>query len=237
LAAVAAIGEGWAHSELGQLDQAVQELQTASVELPGNLERSVAQLRLAEVQLQMGDRASARAAVDAARETFLEAEARYWGARAVLLTGAIDRDRGGRWLKLARELSLPDPAYDRLFLPEGSLTIDVSSSASVLRDGVRIEFLTRHADAAVRLLAAAGSNGMKARELSNVFWPGVPEERQRARLRTMLWQARNSLGADAWRVQRQRDLVVLDTSGVDVSGLVTVAAIAKEFAARRSSSR
>ena len=237
LAAIAAIGEGWAHSELGQLDQAVQELQTASVELPGNLERSVAQLRLAEVQLQMGDRASARAAVDAARETFLEAEARYWGARAVLLTGAIDRDRGGRWLKLARELSLPDPAYDRLFLPEGSLTIDVSSSASVLRDGVPIEFLTRHADAAVRLLAAAGSNGMKARELSNVFWPGVPEERQRARLRTMLWQARNSLGADAWRVQRQRDLVVLDTSGVDVSGLVTVAAIAKEFAARRSSSR
>jgi hypothetical protein len=53
----------------------------------------------------------------------------------------------------------------------------------------------------------------------------------------MLWQARNSLGADAWRVQRQSDLVVFDTSGVDVSGLVTVAAIAKEFAARRSSSR
>ena len=105
------------------------------------------------------------------------------------------------------------------------------------RDGVPIEFLTRHADAAVRLLAAAGSNGMKARELSNAFWPGVPEERQRARLRTMLWQARNSLGADAWRVQRQSDLVVFDTSGVDVSGLVTVAAIAKEFTARRSSSR
>jgi len=237
LAAVAAIGEGWAHSELGQLDQAAQVLQAASAELPGNLERSVAQLRLAEVQLRMGDRASARATVDAARETFLEADARYWGARAVLLTGAIDRDRGGRWLKLARELSLADPAYDRLFLPEGSLTINVSAPASVLRDGAPIEFLTRHAEAAVRLLATAGSNGMSSRTLSDVFWPGIPEERQRARLRTLLWQARNSLGADAWRVQRQRDLVVFDTSGVEVSGSVTAAAITKEFAARRSSSR
>lgn len=237
LAAVAAIGEGWAHSELGRLDQAAQVLQAASSELPGNLGRSVAQLRLAEVQLRMGDRASARATVDVARQTFLEAEARYWGARAVLLTGAIDRDRGGRWLKLARELSLPDPAYDRLFLPEGSLTIKVSSPASVLRDGVPIEFLTRHAEAAVRLLAMAGSNGMSSRKLRDVFWPGIPEERQRARLRTLLWQARNSLGADAWRVQRQSDLVVFDTSGVEVSGSVTAAAIAKEFAIRRSSSR
>jgi tetratricopeptide (TPR) repeat protein len=237
LAAVAAIGEGWAHGELGQLDQAAQVLQAASAEVPGNLERSVAQLRLAEVQLRMGDRATARATVDAARETLLEAEARYWGARAVLLTGAIDRDRGGRWLKLARELSLPDPAYDRLFLPEGSLTIDVSSAASVLRDGAPIEFLTRHAEAAVRLLAMSRSNGMSAQELSDVFWPGIPEERQRARLRTLLWQARNSLGADAWRVQRQGNIVVLDTSGVDVFGSITAASLAKEFSARRSSSR
>lgn len=237
LAAVSAIGEGWAYSELGQLDQAAQVLQAASVELSGNLGRSVARLRLAEVQLRMGDRASARATVDVARTTFLEAEARYWGARAVLLTGAIDRDRGGRWLKLARELALPDPAYDRLFLPEGSLTINVSSSASVLRDGVPIEFLTRHAEAAVRLLAMAGPNGMSSQKLIDVFWPGIPEERQRARLRTLLWQARNSLGADAWRVQRQRDLIAFDASGVDVSGSVTAVAIAKEFAARRASSR
>ena len=237
LAAVAAIGEGWAHSELGQLDQAAQVLQAASTELPGNLERSVAQLRLAEVQLRIGDRATAREIVDAARETFLEAEARYWGARASLLTGAIDRDRGGRWLKLARELSLPDPAYDRLFLPKGSLTIDVSAAASVLRDGVPVEFLTRHAEAAVRLLAMSRSNGMSAQELSDVFWPGIPEERQRARLRTLLWQARNSLGADAWRVQRQGNIVVLDTSGVDVFGSITAASLAKEFSARRSSSR
>ena len=237
LAAVASIGEGWALSELGQLEEAASVLQDATENLPDSLGRSVAQLRLAEVELMMGDRASARSSVDTARETFLKAEARYWGARAVLLTGAIDRDRGGRWLKMARELALPDPAYERLFLPEGILSIDLSAKSAVRRDGVPVVFLTRHAEAAVRLLAMSGPEGMSIQRIADIFWPGVPPDRQRARLRTLLWQARNSLGADAWRLQRQHDLVALDTSGVDVHGSITATAIAEEFSSRRSPSR
>ncbi len=237
LAAVASIGEGWALSELGQLEEAASVLQDATKNLPDSLGRSVAQLRLAEVELMMGDRVSARSSVDTARETFLKAEARYWAARAVLLTGSIDRDRGGRWLKLARELALPDLAYERLFLPEGALSIDLSAKSSVCRDGVPVVFLTRHAEAAVRLLAMSGFEGMSVQHIADVFWPGVPLDRQRARLRTLLWQARNSLGADAWRVQRQHDIVVFDKSGVDVSGSITATAIAAEFSSRRKRSR
>ena len=237
LAAVASIGEGWALSELGQLKEAASVLQGSTEILPDGLGRSVAQVRLAEVHLMMGDRVAARSAVDSARETFIKAEARYWGARAALLTGAIDRDRGGRWLKLARELALPDPAYERLFLPEGMLSIDLSAKRSVRRDGVPVVFLTRHAEAAVRLLAMSGPEGMSVQRIAEIFWPGVTLDRQRARLRTLLWQARNSLGADAWRVQRQHDLVVFDTSGVDVIGSITATAIATEFSSRRSPSR
>jgi tetratricopeptide (TPR) repeat protein len=237
LAAVTSIGEGWALSELGQLEEAASVLRDASKNLPDNLGRSVAQLRLAEVELMMGDRKSARSTVDMARETFLKSEARYWGARAALLTGAIDRDRGGRWLKLARELALPDPAYERLFVPEGELSIDLSAKVSVRRDGVPVVFLTRHAEAAVRLLAMSGPEGMSVQRIAEIFWPGVALDRQRARLRTLLWQARNSLGADAWRLQRQHDLVVFDTSGVDVNGSTTAKAIAAEFTVRRSPSR
>jgi tetratricopeptide (TPR) repeat protein len=237
LAAVASIGEGWALSELGQLKEAASVLQGSTEILPDGLGRSVAQLRLAEVHLMMGDRVAARSAVDSARETFIKAEARYWGARAALLTGAIDRDRGGRWLKLARELALPDPAYERLFLPEGMLSIDLSAKRSVRRDGVPVVFLTRHAEAAVRLLAMSGPEGMSVQRIAEIFWPGVTLDRQRARLRTLLWQARNSLGADAWRVQRQHDLVVFDTSGVDVIGSITATAIATEFSSRHSPSR
>jgi len=237
LAAVTSIGEGWALSELGQLEEAASVLQDATKNLPDSLGRSVAQLRLAEVHLMMGDRGAARLAVDSARETFIKANARYWGARAALLTGAIDRDRGGRWLKLARELALPDPAYERLFLPEGMLSVDLATKSSVRRDGVPVVFLTRHAEAAVRLLAMSGPEGMSAQRIADIFWPGVARDRQQARLRTLLWQARNSLGADAWRVQRQQDLVELDTSGVDVTGSITAKAIAAEFSSRRSPSR
>ena len=237
LAAVASIGEGWALSELGQLEEAASVLQDATENLPDSLGRSVAQLRLAEVELMRGDRAAARSSVDMARETFLKAEARYWGARAVLLTGAIDRDRGGRWLKLARELALPDPAYERLFLPEGMLSIDLAAKSAVRRDGVPVVFLTRHAEAAVRLLAKSGPEGMSVQQIADLFWPGVPHDRQRARLRTLLWQARNSLGADAWRLQRQHDLIVLNTNGVDVHGSISAKVIAEAFATRRSPSR
>ena len=78
---------------------------------------------------------------------------------------------------------------------------------------------------------------MRVQRIAEIFWPGVTLERQRARLRTLLWQARNSLGADAWRVQRQHDLVVFDTSGVEVNGSITATAIAAEFSGRRSPSR
>ncbi len=235
LAAVATIGEGWALSELGQLDDSVAILQRATRELPGELERAVAMVRLAEVQLRIGDRASAREIIESAHETFVEADARYWAARSALLAGAIDRDRGGRWLRRARELSLPDPAYDRLFLPDGSLVINLASQPVVLRDGVPVAFLTRHAEAAVRLLAVSASKGMSSTELNDIFWPGVPLERQRPRLRTLLWQARNSLGADAWRVQRRGDHIFLDTDGVELNGSTTASAIAAEFPKRRSS--
>ena len=234
LSAVAAVGEGWALSELGRYADAAQVLAEAVATVPGSLERAVAQLRWAEVQLRMGDRAGARNTIDGARTTFLEVEARYWGARAALLTGAIDRDRGGRWLKLARELSLPDPAYERLFLPAGKLRIDVSASPSLHRDGEPVDFLTRHAEATVRLLALAGDDGVTSQELINIFWPDVPVDRQRARLRTLLWQARNSLGADAWRVQRKRDHVFFDAAGVEIVGSRTKASIISEFPSRRT---
>lgn len=235
LATVALIGEGWARSECGELADAAQILRRAAGELHGELEKSVARLRLSEVLLRLGDRTSARKEIDRAREVFLEADARYWAARAVLLTGAINRDRGGRWLKHARELALPDPAYQRLFLPEGELRIDLSASPAVRRDGEAVDFLTRHAEATVRLLAAAGDDGVSSDDLVGMFWPTMSKLRQQASLRTSLWQARNSLGVDAWRLQRRRGVVVFDVSGVELVGTIKQSTIAKEFSPSRSS--
>ena len=238
LSAIASIGEGFAMSELGHFVEAAEILRRASGDLPEGLRRSIAELRLAEVQLRMGDRVSARRTVDGARNVFLGAEARYWGARSALLTGAIDRDRGGRWLALARELSLPDPAYDRLFLPDGVLQINLSALPVLQRDGVPVNFLTRHSEAALRLLALSGNDGVSSDDLITAFWPDVAlVERQRARLRTLLWQVRNALGADAWRLQRKRDRILFDATGVEVLGSSSQSTIIAEFSRRRSSSR
>ena len=233
LSALASIGEGFAKCELGLFAEAADILRGAARDLPEGLRRSVAELRLAEVLLRVGDRAAARRTVDGARMVFLSAGSRYWSARAALLTGAIDRDRGGRWLALARELSLPDPAFDRLFLPEGILRINVAGLPVMQRDGVPVDFLTRHAEATLRLLALSGSTGMSSEELIEIFWPDAMTERQRARLRTLLWQIRNSLGADAWRLQRQRDLVIFDSSGIELVGSIKKSSIAAEFSKRR----
>ncbi|MEX1218638.1 MAG: hypothetical protein WEA11_08990 [Acidimicrobiales bacterium] len=232
LAGVASIGEGWALGALGHYEKAAQVLNDAAEQISGELERAVAHLRLAEVYLLMGDRVSARKAVDQARTRFLDADARYWGARSALLTGSIDRDRGARWLKLARKLSLPDPAYERLFQPAGRLRIEPMVSPGVFRDGQPVAFLTRHAEAIVRLLCSADSGGLSGQDCAELFWPEAPQDRQSARLRTLLWQARNSLGADAWRVQRQRNRITFDQTGVDISGSITAEQLATEFSAR-----
>jgi len=231
---LAGVAEGWALARLGRTEESLEILRPLTTELPADMGRALASLALAEVLLQVGDRRSARRAVDVAREAYFDADARYWCARAALLTGAIERDRAGRWLRLARELSLDDPAYEQLFLPKGSLRIESAASPAVWRNGEPVRFITRHAEITVRLLASAHPDGLAVEEIIELFWPDVSGERQRARLRTLLWQVRNSLGADSWRVQRSRDFVVFDTEGVEVVGSVTPRAIAEEFIARRA---
>ncbi len=233
---LAGVAEGWALARLGRTEESLETLRPLTTELPSAMGRALASLALAEVLLQIGDRRSARRAVDVAREAYFEAGAHYWSARAALLTGSIERDRAGRWLHLAREMSLDDPAYERLFQPRGSLRIEPAMTPAVWRDGEPVRFLTRHAEVTIRLLASGHPDGLEVQEIIGLFWPDVSDERQRARLRTLLWQIRNSLGADSWRVQRNRDFVMFDAEGVELVGSITRRAIAEEFRSRRAGS-
>lgn len=229
LAALATLGEGWALAQSGRLGEAALALASAQDRLDDVLECSVAGLRRAEVLMRLGDRLEARHLVDACREVFDERGARYWLTRAALLTGTIDRDRGGRWLRLARGTAGTDEAYARLFRPEGELRIEPARVAGVQRDGDPVRFLTRHAEATVRLLAAAGDLGVSVEVLASTFWPGADHMRVAARTRTMLWQARNSLGPDAWRIQRDRNTIRLDNGGLVIIGTTTAEAVGAEF--------
>lgn len=214
--ALARRAEGTALAELGDLVEARDVLIDAAASLNNPLERAVAQTRLGEVLVRLGDRGAARLVLNAARSTCESSGARYWASRTNLALAAADRDRGGRSLRLARGIAADDPAYDRLFDPTQELRISVIGQPEVVLRGERVVFLTRHAELAVFLLAIAGPKGVSASELLGTLWPGVEERRAAPRLRTLLWQARNALGAEAWRLQRRGSMVLLDLTGVAV---------------------
>ena len=213
---LAIYAEGAALAELGDLESARDVLESAIAELTNPIERGFAQLEMGEVLLGLGDRPGARAVLEEARGALEDAGARYWATRASLAMGAAQRDRGGRWLRLARSTAVDDPAYERLFAPAQDLQIRVIGPPAVLLDGERLEFLTRHAELATYFLAIAGPDGVAADELAASLWPGVDPRRTGPRLRTLLWQVRNALGREAWRVQRRGRVVVFDLTGVDV---------------------
>ncbi|HEY6533255.1 MAG TPA: hypothetical protein VIY72_13180 [Acidimicrobiales bacterium] len=213
---LARMAEGTALAELGELAEARDVLTDAAAQLQNPIERAFAQTHLGEVLVRLGDRGPARIVLNAARAACESAGARYWATRTTLAMGAADRDRGGRWFRLARSTAADDPAYDRLFSPAQELRIAVLGSPEVVLRGERVEFLTRHAELAVYLLAIAGPSGVPATELVATLWPGVDERRAGPRLRTLLWQARNALGTEAWRVQRRGGSVFLDLTGVAV---------------------
>jgi tetratricopeptide (TPR) repeat protein len=213
---LARYGEGAALAELGDLEGAREVLLLAIDELTNPFERGFAQLELGEVLLGLGDRAGARDVLGEARLAFESSGARWWVTRTSLAMGSAQRDRGGRWLRLARTMAADDPAYDRLFTPAQDLRIKVVGPPAVLLEGRQLEFLTRHAELATYFLAIAGPDGIAADELARSLWPDADPRRIGPRLRTLLWQVRNALGREAWRVQRHRDRVVLDLTGVDV---------------------
>ena len=215
-AGLARYAEGIALAELNRLDEAGRVLGAAAAELTNPVERGFALLELGGVLVRSGDRAGARRVLEEARQGFESAGARYWATRASLALQSADRDRGGRWLRLARDTADTDPAYDLLFAPAQELRINLIGRPSVLLDREPVSFLTRHAELATYLLVMAGEDGLSSDELTTTLWPGVEAGRTGPRLRTLLWQVRNALGPEAWRVQRRQSLLWIDLTGVGV---------------------
>ncbi len=88
------------------------------------------------------------------------------------------------------------------------IRIDPSAQPPVWRGGDAVEFATRHAELVVIVLAAAGDEGVDVAWLIELLWPGAAPDRGRRRLRTVLWQARRSLGPDGARIVRRSGRLV-----------------------------
>lgn len=99
---------------------------------------------------------------------------------------------------------------------EPVLRIDLLGDAGIWHGERRLRFPTHRAELAVCCLALAAPGGLHQEVLVERLWPSAPADRGAARLRTLLWQVRRTLGADAWRIQRRAQRVVLELEGASV---------------------
>lgn len=233
LIATVDLAEGWSLASDGRFAEADTVLRRATAGMSAPLERSLAMVRQAEVLMLDGRLDEARDVAATAVDVFGAWRARYWTARASLVLGAIDGGRDGRRIGAALVDVPDDPAYLRLFEPAGSFVVDLDGDHAAIRDGAPLTFLTRHAEAAVRLLAASSRDGLSSEELSSVLWPDAAGDRVAQRFRTMLWQVRSGLGPDSWRLQRRRGRVMLDLTGIEVVGRLDREELTRSFAAGR----
>lgn len=109
--------------------------------------------------------------------------------------------------------------------------IDPSTQPPVRRGVDALEFPTRHAELVVVVLAGAGGDGVDPVWLAELLWPGAAPDRARRRLRTVLWQARRSLGPDGSRIVRRSGRLV----ALGGFGAVDRAAVARMIEAWRAS--
>ena len=221
--------EGWGLAAAGRSEEAIGRLEASLPLLDSPIERAVNEVRIAEVLAADGRVDPARARATTARETFESWGARYWSTRAAALMATLDGDRSARRIRALLSELPDDVAYVRLIDPAGSLTIELDGPCVARRDGEPLEFLTRHAESALRLVVAAGADGITVDELATILWPGADPSRIGQRVRTMLWQVRSTLGVDAWRLQRRRSELTFNAVGCAVVGTVDRSTIAARF--------
>lgn len=203
-----------AAAEAGQPETAAELLQTSLDEELGPLDRALALYHLGEALLQNDQGDEARRVLEEARDLFESSGARYFLVRTYLKLGEADTGRASFWRERALEESDEDPAYDRLFADPGHLTIRVLGLPGAFAEGARLRFRTKRAELLVYALALSHGGTLHRDELMERLWPSAPLDRAGARLRTTLWEARQALGTEAWRLRREGHLVRIDLMGV-----------------------
>lgn len=202
----------------GELDASRQILE--GIEDLNPLERGRTLLALGETCADLDDLGAAESALNEAGEIFRSRGARYWEVRALLQLARARPLQRPRLIAAAQSKSSEDAAYHRLFVSaSGQLAIRLEEPRGILVDGVAVQFRSRPARELLYRLAGEGQ--VPAPQLAAILWPGSPPKHQLARLRTALWDARRSLGSQAWRVLRNQGDVVFDLSGAELIGSAT----------------
>jgi tetratricopeptide (TPR) repeat protein len=179
------------------------------------LERARTRLLLGEALIHAGRTTEAATELREAEQAFAAAGARYWAVRSqVRLARAVPGEAQAWWVQ-ARGQAAGDPAY-RLLFGGDSLRLLAFGPGRIECDGRPVRARTHNCERALFLLTLAGPAGMHVEELADRLWADdfVEQRKLLARVRTLLWEMRQVLGSQAWRLERDGPIVRLDTFGV-----------------------
>jgi tetratricopeptide (TPR) repeat protein len=199
----------------GNLETAHQSLTELRNEQMNAIERVWTFLSLADCRRRAGNTPDA---LDALRQALLlseESGSSYLRARTACMLSEVDLEHSQEWRGRALEMMDPDPAYRVLLTSRTPLRIDAFGRGRILVGDRQVKFPTRHAEAAVFLLALSGYDGVNTETLAERLWPNVASSVWPGRVRTLLWQIRRALGDEAWRLQRDGAVVRLDLAGAN----------------------
>jgi tetratricopeptide (TPR) repeat protein len=197
----------------GNLETARQSLTELLHEQMNSVERVWTFLYFADCRRRAGAAPDALDALHKALHLSDESGAKYLQARTFCLLSEVDVERSQEWRGRALEVMDSDPAYRVLLTSSTPLRIDAFGRGRILVGDRRVKFPTRHAEAAVFILALSGYNGVNAESLAERLWPNVASSVWPGRVRTLLWQIRRALVDEAWRLQRDGAVIRLDLAG------------------------
>lgn len=197
----------------GNFDAAAHSFTSLLEQDTNAMERAWILLALAQCRRHAGQLNQARAVLNEALGLAAEAHSRWVQACVARLLTDVDTERREEWRRRAIELMDRDPAYRRLLTSNTPLRIDAFGRGRILVGDKPVKFATRHAEAAVFILALAGDDGVNSETLAERLWPNVASSVWPGRVRTLLWQIRRALGDESWRLERDGPVIRLDLAG------------------------
>jgi hypothetical protein len=173
------------------------------------LERAHTMQLLGEATLEV-DKAQAEALLREALCIFERADASLRAVECATALLATHPSDSRRLRADATQRSKNERAF--IIAWRGRTTLEVSTlgTTDCVLDGRRVQFPTVLAEEAFFSLVTEPRLSISVERLAARLWPDAAQSRLAQRLSTLLWQLRTSLGRSGERVQRTRDIIILN---------------------------
>jgi tetratricopeptide (TPR) repeat protein len=184
--------------------------------LDNPIEHSRCLLTAARAHLRAGNTDTAALRAGQAVAELSPTGASFVLVEALLLLAECDPVRAPAAIAQARSLTTDDPGFGQLWAARPTLQVRVLGRQSIRVGDTELRFRTSRAEHLILILALAGGRGVSADIVSESLWPGADAVKRPSNLSTAIYDARQALGSEAWRLHRSGSQFWLDLDGAVV---------------------